>query len=378
MKQKRDYYEVLGVDRNASQDEIKSAYRKIALQYHPDRNKNSKEAEEKFKEAAEAYAVLSEADKRKRYDQFGHAGVEGAMPFGRGGAGGFSVEDIFSAFGDIFGGGGGIFESLFGGGSRGRRGASLRVDLVLTLEEVASGTEKEIEIAKLAHCNTCAGSGAKPGTQPTVCGTCGGHGEVTHSQGFFAIRRACPACQGQGKVIKEPCPSCRGRGRVQKREQKKIQIPAGIEEGHIERLPGQGEAGEGGAPPGDLVLVIHVKEHEFFERHGADLLCEVMVRYAQATLGDTVQVPTLDKPIEMKVPKGTQHGQILRLRGQGLPRTDGRGKGNLHVRIGVRVPQKLIPRQEELLKQYDVLDAEQQAKGADKGFFDKLKSLFLF
>ena len=378
----RDYYEVLGVQKGASADEIKSAYRKIALKNHPDRNQGDKEAEARFKEAAEAYAVLSDEEKRQTYDQFGHAGVNGQGGFG-GPGGGFSVEDIFSAFGDIFGGGGGggIFEEFFGGGRRGgpggRRGASLRVDLQVTLEEVATGVDKEIEITRLAECETCSGSGARAGTQPQTCTTCGGHGQVQQSQGFFMIQRPCPNCSGRGTIVKDPCATCRGEGKVRKRERKTIRIPAGIDEGHVERLVGQGEAGEGGGPPGDLVLVIHVQEHEFFEREGAHLLCEVPIRFAQAALGATVLVPTFEKPIEMKVPKGTQPGQVLRLRGQGLPRVQNRGRGDLLVRLTVAVPKKLTARQTELLEEFDKADAEQQAKsGKGKGLFEKIKDMF--
>jgi molecular chaperone DnaJ len=381
LSSKRDYYEILSLERTATADEVRSAYRKLALKYHPDRNPGDKEAEARFKEAAEAYSVLSDGDKRRQYDQFGHAGVNGQVGAGHGG---FSVEDIFSAFGDIFGGmgGGGMggfsFEELFTGRRGGaRRGASLRVDLQLTLEEVASGVEKTIDVARLGDCETCSGSGAKPGTRPQACGTCGGHGEIVQSQGFFSLRRPCPHCQGTGKVVQHPCATCRGAGKVRQRERKKVHVPPGIEEGHVERLPGQGEAGDGGGPPGDLVLVVHVKPHDFFERDGADLLCEVTVRFAQAALGDTIHIPTFDKPIEMKVPAGTQPGQILRLKGLGLPRADGRGKGNLLVRVQVTVPRKLNARQSELLKELDGLDAdkgERHSKG--KGLFEKIKDIF--
>lgn len=382
MSTQRDYYEILGVSRDASGDAIKSAYRKIALKYHPDRNKGDDSAEAKFKEAAEAYAVLSDDEKRQRYDQFGHAGVQGAAGRG-GGAGGFSMEDIFSHFGDIFGGGGGAggfsFENLFGGGGgRGgaRRGASLRADLTVTLEEVAEGVEKEIELSRLDTCETCEGSGAKPGTKSVNCATCGGYGQVQQSQGFFSIQRTCPTCRGAGKTIANPCASCRGEGRVPKRERKKIYIPPGIDEGHVERLSGQGEAGEAGGPAGDLVLVIHVEEHEFFQRHGADLICEVPIRFGQAALGGSIQVPTLGSSVEMKIPPGTQPGQVLRLRGQGLPHPGGRGKGNLLVRVTISVPKKITPKQQELLTSFDEIDAEHQPEGKSKGIFDKIKDMF--
>ncbi len=364
--------------RDATQDQIKSAYRKIALKNHPDRNPNNPEAEQRFKEAAEAYAVLSDPEKRERYDRYGHAGVDGAQPFA---GGDFSVEDIFSMFGDIFGGFGGI-EDFFTGRGRGRararRGASLRVDLEVTLEEVATGARKKIEVSKLDVCRTCGGSGAKPGTRPIPCPACGGAGEIHQSQGFLQIRRTCPSCGGRGTTIAHPCPTCRGRGRVRRRETITFTIPPGIDEGHVQRIPGQGEPGEGGGPPGDLVLVVHVKEHEWFQRRGADLVAEIPVRYAQAALGATIEVPTLDgRTIELKVPKGTQPGDVLRVRGQGLPRPDGRGRGNLLIRILVKVPKKLGQRQVELLQELDRLEAEQDRKrGRNKGFFGKIKDIF--
>ncbi|PIE23769.1 MAG: molecular chaperone DnaJ [Planctomycetota bacterium] len=398
MSDKRDYYEVLGVQKGASADEIKSAFRKIAMKNHPDRNPDDKGAEARFKEAAEAYSVLSDEEKRAQYDRFGHAGLSGgAAGGGFGGQGGFSVDDIFEAFGDIFGGGGGgVFEGLFGGGraSRGgaRRGASLRVDLQVTLEEIATGVERSIEIARNVTCDSCSGSGAKAGSAPVICNTCAGHGEVIQSQGFFQVRRPCPQCRGTGKTIKDPCSSCHGSGRVRRREPKKIYIQPGAEEGHVERLPGQGEAGEGGGPPGDLVVVVHVQEHEFFQRHGADLLCEIPIRFGQAALGGSTQVPTLSRPVEMKIPKGSQPGQLLRLRNQGLPMGGGRSRGNLLVRLTIDVPKKLSSRQEELLQEFDELDSKNPRSktsdgssdssghsgksGDERGFFDRIKDIF--
>jgi len=378
LSDKRDYYDVLGVPREATLDQIKSAYRKIALKNHPDRNPDNPEAEKRFKEAAEAYAVLSDEERRAQYDRFGHAGVNGQPDFA---TGGFSVEDIFSMFGDIFGGFGGGLEDFFmggrGRGSGGRRGASLRVDLQITLEEVAKGAKKTIEVARLETCDTCQGSGAKPGTRPVTCPHCRGTGEIHQSQGFLQIRRSCPACQGRGSSIRHPCVSCRGTGKVRKREPITFTIPPGIEEGHVQRIPGQGEAGEDGGPPGDLVLVIHVKEDDVFRRRGSDLLAEVQIRYAQAVMGATIEVPTLDKPVELKVPKGTQPGDILRLRGQGLPRPDGRGRGNLLIRIAVRVPKRPTQRQCELLKELDAIEEEQERKHEKgKGFFGKIKDIF--
>ena len=381
MTSKRDYYEVLGVERNASADDIKSTYRKLALKFHPDRNPGDKEAEAKFKEAAEAYAVLSDADKRRAYDQFGHAGVGAGGPMG--GTGGMSMEDIFAQFSDIFGGG--IFSELFGlggrgaRGTRGRKGASLRVDLQVTLEEVATGVEKTIEINRPTACDTCAGTGAKPGTRPTHCPTCGGAGEIARRQGFFTVRQVCPTCEGAGTRIESPCTTCRGDGRLRKKTPIPIRIPPGLEEGFVDRIPGQGEPGDGGGPCGDLVIVFHVKPHEFFERHGADLLCEMPISVPQAALGAEVQVPTLHGSVDLKVPAGTQPGQVLRVRGQGLPRADGYGKGSLLVRLIVEVPTRLSARQRELLTELG--DIDQKSNGSrkrtpKKGLFDKFKDIF--
>lgn len=382
----RDFYEILGVERNASADEIKSAYRKIALKNHPDRNKNNPQSEARFKEAAEAYSALADSEKRQRYDQFGHAGLNGAQAFG--GGGGFSVDDIFSAFGDIFGGrsgASGIFDQFFGGGSaagQARRGESLRVDLHLDLEEVLSGVEKTIQVERLARCESCAGSGAKAGTGFSTCSTCNGHGQVQQSQGFFAIRRPCPTCQGEGQVIKNPCVHCHGAGRFRQRHEKTFRIPAGIEEGHVQRLSGQGNAGEREGPNGDLLIVIHVKQHAFFERSGTDLYCKIDIRYPQAVLGGTVRVPTLDSSVEMKIPKGTPQGKILRLRGQGLPLGDGRSRGSLLVEIAIEIPKKLTQKQEELLREFDRIEEDRSPAGKidpkekGHGFFDKLKSMF--
>ncbi|MCK5941441.1 MAG: molecular chaperone DnaJ, partial [Planctomycetes bacterium] len=333
---KRDYYEILGVDRSADDDAIKKAYRKLAVANHPDKNPGDAEAERRFKEAAEAYAVLSDAQKRQRYDQFGHAGVDGAGG-GGGGAGFASAEDIFAAFGDMFGGGGGgggFFDQIFGGGrrGRGRRGASLKVDLELTLEEVATGVKKTIELKRSEACGTCAGSGAKPGTSKKTCRTCEGHGQVVRSQGFFQLRQTCPTCQGQGEMIETPCTKCKGRGSVPKSSPVNITIPAGIEHGHAERIPGQGEPGEGGAPPGDLIVVLHVKEHRVFTRYGDDLLMQTRISFRQAVIGDEVEIPTITgEKVAMKIPAGTQPGEKLRVRNHGLPRPDGYGRGNLVV-----------------------------------------------
>lgn len=379
MAQKRDYYEVLGIDRSADADSIKKAYRKLALDNHPDRNPGNAEAERRFKDAAEAYAVLSDAQKKARYDQYGHAGVDAA-----GGGGGFhSAEDIFAAFGDMFGGGGGggFFEQFFGGGSRrgrGRRGASLKVDLELTLEEVATGVKKTIELKRPVACTTCDGSGAKPGTKKKTCGTCKGHGEVIRSQGMFQMRQVCPTCQGQGEQIPDPCTKCQGRGRVLEDAPINLTIPPGIETGHAERIAGHGEPGDGGGPPGDLVVVVHVKEHDVFTRYGDDLLMQTRVSFRQAVVGDEIEIPTVtNDKVSMKIPAGTQPGERLRVRNHGLPRADGYGRGNLVVQVQIDVPKKITDEQHELLTRFDELDGIKKGKKtAKKTIFEKVKDIF--
>ncbi|MCC6672382.1 MAG: molecular chaperone DnaJ [Planctomycetes bacterium] len=372
---KRDYYEILGVAKDAGEDEIKKAYRKIALDNHPDRNPGDKEAEQRFKDAAEAYAVLSDKDKRAQYDRFGHAGVQ------QGAGQGFSTEDIFAAFGDIFGGAGGIFEHFFGGGGgrgRARRGASLRVDLELTLEEVATGVQRKLEITRPAACDACSGTGARPGSQPQRCRLCGGHGQVERSQGFFSIRQSCPECRGQGTVVSDPCGKCRGRGLVDRKAPITVTIPPGIEEGHAERIAGQGEPGEHGGPPGDLVVVIHVQPHSVFTRHGDDLLTQATIAFRQAAMGETVDIPSITgEVVQLKIPAGTQPGELLRVRGHGLPRADGYGRGNLVVRVQVEVPTKLTPEQEQLLIQFDDLEQARRKKSPKKkGIFEKVRDMF--
>ncbi|MBX3464670.1 MAG: molecular chaperone DnaJ [Planctomycetes bacterium] len=379
MAQKRDYYEVLGVERSADDDAIKRAYRKLALENHPDRNPGNAEAERRFKEAAEAYAVLSDAEKRRRYDQFGHAGVDGGQ------GGGFaSAEDVFAAFGDLFGGGGGgFFEQFFGGSGgarrgRGRRGASLKVDLELTLEEVATGVKKTFELKRAERCEQCGGAGNKPGSKKSRCATCGGHGQVVRSQGFFQLRQTCPTCHGQGERIDDPCPRCHGRGAVPKEAPITITIPAGIESGHTERIPGHGEPGEGGGPPGDLVVVLHVKEHDVFTRFGDDLLMQSRVSFRQAVMGDEIDIPTITgETVAMRIPPGTQPGEKLRVRNHGLPRADGYGRGNLVVQVQVDVPRKLSAEQEDLLRRFDELDGGRKGKkNGRKTIFEKVKDIF--
>lgn len=373
---KRDYYEVLGVDRSADDDSIKRAYRKMAVANHPDKNPGDADAEQRFKEAAEAYAVLSDPQKRQRYDQFGHAGVDGAG----GGPGFASAEDIFAAFGDMFGGGGGFFDQIFGGArrGRGRRGQSLKVDLELTLEEVATGVKKTIELKKAEVCTTCRGSGAKPGTRKKTCQTCDGHGQVVRSQGFFQLRQTCPTCHGQGESIETPCSKCRGKGAVPKASPINITIPAGIEHGHAERIAGQGEPGDGGGPPGDLIVVLHVKDHPVFTRYGDDLLMQTRISYRQAVIGDEVEIPTITgDTVTMKIPAGTQPGERLRVRNHGLPRADGYGRGNLVVQIQVDVPAKITAEQRELLDKFDELETgKKPKKDQKKTIFEKVKDIF--
>lgn len=378
MSAKRDYYEVLGVQRDASADDIKGAYRKIALKYHPDRNPGDAEAERQFKEAAEAYAVLSDPEKRSRYDRFGHAGVDGAA---MGGGGFTNVQDIFSAFGDLFGGGGGgIFEQLFGGGGRRggkRRGASLRADIELTLEEVASGTKRSIEVNRPDTCAQCSGSGAKPGTSPKTCATCGGSGQITHNQGFVAFRQACPRCDGAGTWVEEHCTGCKGRGVIARKVPISLTIPAGIEEGHAERIAGQGEPGERGGPPGDLVVVVHVRPHEYFRRDGDDLHAVSRIRFRQAVLGDEVEIPTITgETVQLKIPPGTQPGEKLRVRNQGLPRIDGYGRGHLYVEVQIDVPKKVSQEQQELLERFDEVESKRKTGSTrKKGIFEKVRDM---
>ncbi len=375
--QKRDYYEVLGVARDAAPDAIKKAYRRLALQFHPDKNPGDKEAEAKFKEVAEAYEVLSDKDKRERYDRFGFEGLKGVpiSDFS-------SFEQIFDAFGDIFGGaGGGIFDEFFGF-SRGRRrgprpGASLKVELELDFMEAAKGCEKTLELKRGEPCAACKGSGAKPGTKPKTCSVCGGFGQVQQSQGFFTIRSTCPACGGAGQKVDEACADCGGSGRTARRREISVRIPAGIEDGQRIRITGEGEAGAQGGPPGDLYVFVSVRPHEFFARHGDDLVCEVPITFPQAALGAAVKVPTLDGTTEIDVPRGTQPGTVFRLSGRGFRNVHGYGAGDQLVRVVVETPRKLTPRQEEILRELaDIEEKTVHEKGTSprrKSFLDKLK-----
>ena len=365
---KRDYYEVLGVARSASADELKKAYRKLALQFHPDRNSDDPAAEEKFKEASEAYAVLSDDAKRRQYDQFGHQAMGG-------GPGGFqdfgNVGDIFNdLFGDLFGAMGG----RRGGGGRGQRGADLRYTHTLDLEDVLTGEEAALEIPRMLRCEKCSGSGAKPGTQPERCGRCGGTGQAVFQQGLFRISRPCEACRGEGQVVRTPCTDCRGRGRIEGKKSLKVRVPAGVEDGMRLRVAGEGEAGLSGGPSGDLYVVMAVNEHPLFQREGPDLLCEVPVLFTQAALGAEIDVPTLEGRAKLKIPEGTQSGRTFRLRGKGLPSVNAAGRGDLHVRIFVEVPSRLNAKQRALLEQF-AAESGTDAAPVTKGFLDKLRDI---
>jgi len=375
---RRDYYEVLGVERAASEQEIKSAYRKQALKYHPDRNPDSTEAEERFKEAAEAYAVLADPNKRQAYDRFGHAGVSGA------GADGFDpsvftgFEDIFGGLGDVFG-----FGDIFGGRRAGsRRGADLRYDLELSFEEAASGAETTVQIPRQEACETCHGSGAAPGTTSVTCPRCQGRGQIRFQQGFFTVARTCNQCRGQGSIVSKPCADCRGAGRVQKTRKLTVRIPAGVSTGQRLRLTGEGEAGATGAPTGDLYVVLHVQEHTFFQRDGADLHCEIELGYPLLALGGSMQVPTLDGSAPVDIPAGTQTGTVFRLRGKGLPDLGGRGHGDILVTVRAAVPTRLSKEQRKLLEAFaatlpqDAFTPTPAGEHAERGIFDRVKDIF--
>jgi molecular chaperone DnaJ len=350
MSTKRDYYAVLEVNRQASEEELKSAYRKLALRHHPDRNPGDKAAEEKFKEAAEAYEVLRDREKRSLYDQFGHAGLEGA---GFSGFGGF--EDIFSSFGDIF-------EDFFGFGTRSRsrsraqRGADLRYDLTLSFMNAAFGTETEIDVSKLETCTQCGGNGCAPGTHPESCRQCGGVGQISRTQGFFTVRTTCPVCRGNGQVITQPCPKCRGNGQMRISKRVSVKIPAGVDNGSRLRLSGEGEPGAHGGPPGDLYVFIHVQPHEFFERHDNDIVCQVTISFIQAALGDAITVPTLDGSKTLEIPKGTQPGDAIHLPGEGIPSLRTRRRGEQIIQVMIKTPTSLSKKQEDLLREFARLD----------------------
>jgi molecular chaperone DnaJ len=372
---KRDYYEVLGVERGASEEEIKKAYRKLAVKYHPDKNPGDKTAEEKFKELGEAYEVLCDPQKRAAYDQYGHAAFDRrAGGFGR--AGGF--HDPFEVFREVFGGGG-IFEDLFGGArqdpSQPQRGDDLRYDLELTFEEAAHGCEKEITVTKLERCDECHGSGAEAGARARTCSTCGGRGQVISSRGIFSIAQTCPHCQGAGRVIDRPCKACRGNGRRERTSKITLRIPAGVDTGSRLRSAGNGEAGWRGGPPGDLYVILHVRPHEIFQRDGDDLLCEVPVSFVQAALGAEIEVPTLAGKSSIKVPAGTQPGTMFRLKGKGIKNIQGYGHGDLHVRVHVEVPTHLSAAQRAKLQEFAELCNGNESP-LSQTFFEKARKLF--
>ncbi len=357
---KRDYYEVLGVSRDASEAELKKSYRKLAMQHHPDKNPGDHTAEEKFKEAAEAYEVLKDPDKRRVYDQFGHEGLKNT---GFSGPRGF--EDIFSSFGDIFG-------EFFGGGGP-ATGADLRLDLKVTFAEAAFGTQKEVDISKRVPCKTCDGSGAKPGYPPQNCGTCRGTGQVVRTQGFFSVSTPCPDCHGAGQVITHPCKVCHGEGRTMEKKKLSVNIPAGVDDGNRLRLRGEGEAGAGGRPPGDLYVFVHVTAHDFFHREGEDIHCRLPLTFSQAALGAEIEVPLLEEGQTkvISVAAGTQSGQTLKISGGGIPSLRGRGRGNQIIHFMVETPKRLNKRQKELFKELAEIDGK-PAKETFKGFFEKL------
>ncbi len=375
---KRDYYTVLDVPKNASADDLKRAYRKLAFKFHPDRNPGDADAEAKFKEAAEAYEILSDAESRRVYDQFGHAGLEGA---GAGPRGFSSFDDIFSAFSDIFGGGGGgrsPFDDLFGRGgrrSRAERGNSLKCELTLTFDEIARGVEKTIDLKRNEPCEECEGSGAKKGTSPVACPDCGGAGAIQVSQGFFAIRQTCPRCRGEGTFVQTPCEKCRGSGRVPQRREITVRVPPGVAEGTQLRVTGEGESGRNGGPRGDLYCFVKQAPHPIFQREGDDLICEMPISFSQAALGADVEVPTLKGKTNLKIPRGTQTNKVFRLRGLGLPNVYGQGRGELLVKVVIETPKKLSPRQEELLREFAETE-ELQVSPQRKSFLDKVRDLF--
>ena len=362
MTTKRDYYEILGVKRNAGEDEIKASYRKLALKYHPDRNPGDKEAEENFKEAAEAYEVLRNSHKRNIYDQYGHQGLQGT---GFTGFRGF--EDIFSSFGDIF-------EEFFGfGGGRSsrpaaRRGADLRYDLTIGFMDAAFGTDTKIEIEKLQNCATCQATGCESGTYPEECRQCGGTGQISRTQGFFSIRTTCPHCRGEGRSIPHPCPDCRGTGQVERREKVSVKIPSGVDTGTRLRLAGEGESGTLGGPPGDLYVYINVKPHDFFKRNNNDIICQVPISFVQAALGADIDVPTLTREKKLHIPKGTQPGEVFRFKGEGIPYLRGYGKGDQIIQVLVKTPTGLTKKQEALLKEFARLESAKLSTKIKKMF----------
>ncbi len=377
---KRDFYEILGVPKTASEDEIKKAYRKLAMKYHPDRNPDSKTAEGKFKEVKEAYEMLSDEEKRTAYDRFGHAGVDPNMNMGGGfrnaGAGAGSFADAFGdIFGDIFGTGRSHPRSS---GPQMYRGADLRYNLDISLEEAAAGAEKMIRVPSWDICDVCSGSGAKPGTSPETCKTCDGSGQVRMQQGFFNIQQTCPTCNGMGKTIKEPCLQCHGVGRVKRNKTLEVKIPAGIDDGMRIRSSGNGEPGANGGPPGDLYVEIRIREHPVFQREGDDLHCEVPISFARAALGGDIEVPTLDGKVSFNIPEGTQTGKIFRLRSKGIKGIRTGKPGDLFCHVAIETPVKLTDRQKELLREFDklVIEGGEKHSPQDKSFGQKVRDFF--
>ncbi len=369
---KRDYYEVLGVERGASEAELKKAYRRLAMKHHPDRNPDDKASEDMFKDANEAYEVLSDAGKRTAYDQYGHAGVDPQM--GGGGPGGANFSDIFGdVFSDFFGGAGGR------GGQRGgaQRGSDLRYTLELDLEEAVRGTTVNIRVPTLVNCKICEGSGAKKGTSPVTCTTCGGIGQVRMQQGFFSVQQTCPRCHGSGKMITDPCGSCHGHGRVEEHKTLSVKVPPGVDTGDRIRLSGEGEAGAMGGPAGDLYVVVNVREHAIFQRDGKHLYCEVPISFADAALGGELEVPTLDGRVKLKIPEGTQTGKLFRLRGKGVAPVRGGGAGDLMCRVAVETPVSLDRRQRELLEEFrKTLQGDTRHSPKASGWFEGVKRFF--
>jgi len=373
---KRDYYEILGVERDVSEKDLKKAYRRVAMKFHPDRNPDDKEAEEKFKEASEAYEVLSDSQKRAAYDQYGHAGVDQQGGFGGGGFGGGSgsFSDIFGdVFGDIFGGGG-------AGGGRGRggpaRGSDLRYTLELDLEDAVKGTSVKIRVPTLVGCGTCDGSGAKAGAKPVSCTTCGGVGQVRMQQGFFSVQQTCPNCRGKGSIISDPCGDCHGQGRIEETKTLSVKVPAGVDTGDRIRLSGEGEAGADGGPSGDLYVQVSVKDHEIFERDGKNLYCEVPISFVDASLGGELDVPTLDGRVKLKVPAETQTGKMFRLRGKGVTPVRGGNAGDLMCRVTVETPVNLSNKQKELLKEFKASMKGDKNSPKQSSWFEGMKNFF--
>lgn len=374
---KRDYYEILGIEKNASEAEIKKAFKRLAMKYHPDRNPDNKEAEENFKEAKEAYEVLADPQKRSAYDQFGHAGVDPSAGGGAGfgGAGGASFSDIFGdVFGDIFGGG----RARGGGGSRAFRGDDLQYNLELSLEDAVRGTQVDVRIPTHVACDECGGSGAKKGTSPSTCPTCGGVGQVRMQQGFFSLQQTCPRCHGSGNIINDPCGKCHGQGRIQKHKTLSVKIPAGVDSGDRIRLSGEGEAGEHGGPPGDLYVQIGVRPHPIFERDGTDLYCEVPINMVTAALGGELEVPTLDGRVKLKIPAETQSGKQFRLRGKGVRSVRGAQVGDLMCKVQVETPVNLTKHQKELLEELNQSLTEDSVQHSPRSssWLDGVKKFF--